>query len=73
MSGGIAVGGGARVAELGEVAAVGRGGEPSWLRARRDEAWELYEATPFPSTRSEEWRYTDVERLLPRLRTGTGG
>lgn len=65
MSGGIAVGGGARVAEVGGVAAVGRGGEPSWLRARRDEAWEVYEATPFPSTRSEEWRYTDVERLLP--------
>ncbi|MCY3809715.1 MAG: Fe-S cluster assembly protein SufD [Gemmatimonadetes bacterium] len=65
MSGGIAVGGGARVAEVGEVAAVGRGGEPSWLRARRDDAWELYEATPFPSTRSEEWRYTDIERLLP--------
>ena len=65
MSGGIAVGGGARVAEVGEVAEVGRGGEPSWLRARRREAWELYEATPFPSTRSEEWRYTDVERLLP--------
>ena len=39
--------------------------DPAWLRARRDEAWEIYEATPLPSTRSEEWRYTDVARLLP--------
>ena len=65
MSGGIAVGGGARVAEVGAVPVAGGRGEPSWLRARRDDAWELYRATPFPSTRSEEWRYTDVERLLP--------
>ena len=40
-------------------------GDPEWLRARRKEAWELYEASPMPSTRSEEWRYTDVARMLP--------
>lgn len=40
-------------------------GDPQWLRARREEAWELYEAAPMPSTRSEEWRYTDVARMLP--------
>ena len=39
--------------------------DPAWLKARREEAWEIYEATPLPSTRSEEWRYTDVARLLP--------
>ena len=39
--------------------------DPAWLRARREEAWEMYEATPLPSTRSEEWRYTDLARLLP--------
>lgn len=39
--------------------------DPAWLRARREEAWEVYMATPLPSTRSEEWRYTDVARLLP--------
>lgn len=32
---------------------------------RREEAWETYEATPMPSTRSEEWRYTDVAKMLP--------
>ena len=40
-------------------------GDPAWLRARRSEAWDVFEATPLPSTRSEEWRYTDVARLLP--------
>ncbi len=39
-------------------------GEPDWLAARRREAWSLYERTPLPSTRLEEWRYTDVSRLL---------
>ena len=55
----------------GERRAIGRdavaeagAGDPPWLRARREEAWEVYEATPMPSTRSEEWRYTDVGRLL---------
>ena len=40
-------------------------GDPEWLRTRREEAWETYEATPMPSTRSEEWRYTDVAKMLP--------
>ena len=39
--------------------------DPGWLKARREEAWEIYMATPLPSTRSEEWRYTDIGRLLP--------
>ena len=39
--------------------------DPAWLKARREEAWDIYMATPLPSTRSEEWRYTDVARLLP--------
>ena len=39
--------------------------DPLWLKSRRDQAWDMYEATPLPSTRSEEWRYTDVARLLP--------
>ena len=39
--------------------------DPAWLRARREEAWDVYGATPLPSTRSEEWRYTDVAKLLP--------
>lgn len=38
--------------------------DPPWLRARRDEAWATCQATPMPTTRSEEWRYTDLSRKL---------
>ena len=41
-----------------------RRGEPSWMGERRLRAWELYEATPLPTTKSEEWRYTDLSRKL---------
>ena len=54
------------IAEIGSeaVRAVGAG-DPDWLQVRRQEAWEAYKATPMPSTRSEEWRYTDVAQMLP--------
>lgn len=39
-------------------------GEPDWLRSRRDEAWTVYERTPMPTTALEEWRYTDLKRVL---------
>ena len=39
-------------------------GEPDWLRERRLHAWEVYEATPMPTTKLEEWRYTDLSRKL---------
>lgn len=38
--------------------------EPQWLRERRDHAWDVYERTPMPTTRLEEWRYTDLRRKL---------
>jgi Fe-S cluster assembly protein SufD len=38
--------------------------EPQWLRERRMHAWDVYERTPMPTTRSEEWRYTDLRRKL---------
>jgi Fe-S cluster assembly protein SufD len=38
--------------------------EPAWLRDRRIAAWETYERTPLPTTRMEEWRYTDVSKKL---------
>ncbi len=38
--------------------------EPQWLRDRRLHAWDVYEQTPMPSTRSEEWRYTDLKKML---------
>ena len=62
--------------EIGRSAVLEAGaGDPAWLRTRREEAWDIYEAAPLPSTRSEEWRYTDVARLLPLdgLVPNTGG
>jgi Fe-S cluster assembly protein SufD len=38
--------------------------EPQWLRERRDHAWDVYERTPMPTTRLEEWRYTDLRKKL---------
>ena len=39
-------------------------GEPQWLATRRADAWKVYEETPMPTTRLEEWRYTDLEEKL---------
>lgn len=39
-------------------------GEPEWLRERRMHAWDVYERTPMPTTRLEEWRYTDLRKKL---------
>jgi Fe-S cluster assembly protein SufD len=38
--------------------------EPAWLRERRQHAWAMYEETPMPTTRLEEWRYTDLRQKL---------
>jgi Fe-S cluster assembly protein SufD len=38
--------------------------EPQWLKDRRLHSWEVYEATPMPTTRLEEWRYTNLKKLL---------
>ena len=38
--------------------------EPTWLRERRLHAWDVYERTPMPTTKLEEWRYTDLRKKL---------
>jgi Fe-S cluster assembly protein SufD len=45
-------------------------GAPQWLAARRAAAWSVYEQTPLPTTRLEEWRYTNLRRLLKLDRLG---
>ncbi len=35
--------------------------EPSWLFRQRKEAWELFEKIPLPTTKEEEWKYTDIK------------
>lgn len=37
--------------------------EPDWLRARRREAWHLYEETPLPASNDELWRRTSLKDL----------
>ncbi|HET6231168.1 MAG TPA: SufD family Fe-S cluster assembly protein, partial [Longimicrobiaceae bacterium] len=41
-----------------------RKGEPEWLREARLAAYGTFAATPTPSIRAEDWRYTDIGRLL---------
>ena len=38
-------------------------GEPDWLRARRREAFAVYERLGLPSKIDEEWRRTDLKGL----------
>ena len=38
--------------------------EPEWLRTQRLQAHDAFASAPMPSTREEEWRYTDIARLL---------
>ena len=38
-------------------------GEPEWMAERRRQAWEVYVETPMPTTRTEEWRYTDLAKI----------
>jgi Fe-S cluster assembly protein SufD len=35
--------------------------DPEWMRARRRDAFELYESLPMPSRQDEEWRRTDLK------------
>ncbi|MDT8368929.1 MAG: Fe-S cluster assembly protein SufD [Longimicrobiales bacterium] len=38
--------------------------DPEWLRERRLHAADVYQRTPMPTTRLEEWRYTDLRDKL---------
>jgi Fe-S cluster assembly protein SufD len=37
--------------------------EPQWLLDKRLAAWEAFAKLPYPSTRTEEWRYTDISEV----------
>ena len=55
-----------RAAEAVSTASVERlsAGGPEWLGQQRRHAWSIYEQTPMPTTRLEEWRYTDLTKKL---------
>jgi Fe-S cluster assembly protein SufD len=38
--------------------------EADWLRDQRMRAHAVYAGTPLPTTRLEEWRYTDIRKVL---------
>ena len=38
-------------------------GEPEWMRARRQEAWDAFQVIPMPTRQDEEWRRTDLRAL----------
>jgi Fe-S cluster assembly protein SufD len=38
--------------------------EPEWLREQRMAAQGVFAATPMPTTRLEDWRYTDIRRWV---------
>jgi Fe-S cluster assembly protein SufD len=47
-----------------EAVAAVTAGDPDWLTQRRQDAWTIYESSPMPTTKLEEWRYTDLKKLL---------
>ena len=49
-------------------------GEPKWMQQRRLQAWQMFRATPRPTTKDEPWRRTDIRRLnLDRITPANGG
>jgi len=40
---------------------IGLNGEPGWVQELRRKAWEVFEQTPMPTPKDEEWRRTDLK------------
>jgi len=40
------------------------GKEPAWMRELRESGWQSFQALDFPTTRDEEWKYTNVAPIL---------
>ncbi|MGH7482751.1 MAG: Fe-S cluster assembly protein SufD [Longimicrobiales bacterium] len=47
----------------GDAALALTNGQPTWFAERRRHAARVYDGTPMPTTRLEEWRYTEIARL----------
>ena len=47
-----------------EVLAQGEKREPVWLRQLREDAWSRFDANGFPTTRDEDWRFTNIASLV---------
>jgi Fe-S cluster assembly protein SufD len=44
-------------------ALIERSGDPAWLAEERRAAFRTFEATPWPTSRDENWRYTELDRF----------
>ena len=54
------------VAEYGRFTA-GRGGAaPAWVKARREQAYHQFAKAGFPTTRMEDWRFTNITPIAER-------
>jgi Fe-S cluster assembly protein SufD len=47
-----------------ERAALGRGSEPEWLLSARRDAAAAFDRIGFPTTRDEEWRFTNIAPIV---------
>jgi len=49
-----------------------RAGQPAWLRETRDKAMSAFERLGFPTTRDEDWRFTNIQPVAEaRFPTGS--
>jgi len=50
-----------------------RRSEPAWLRTARDRGIDLFASRGFPTTRDEDWRFTNVGPIAERVFDAAGG
>ena len=52
------------VETFGQMVKSGRDREPSWLQTLRQGGFDCFRATGFPTTRHEDWRFTNISAIV---------
>ena len=52
------------VESFGQIVKSGRDQEPSWLQTLRQSGFDRFSATGFPTTRDEDWRFTNISAIV---------
>ena len=52
------------VETFGQMVKSGRDREPSWLQTLRQGGFDCFRATGFPTTRHEDWRFTNISTIV---------
>ena len=52
------------VETFGQMVKSGRDREPSWLQTLRQRSFDRFSATGFPTTRHEDWRFTNISAIV---------